>query len=171
MLMLRSALGGFDGAWQRFTAASAPGMPPELVYVPLTEALWWAVSLDCGFEDLAGQGLGWPNLGAYRDARRNDKSGRVLVGLRFARDRCGHQLALAVLEDGLRAPLRFPITTGCLFRWRPSDQLPLPAAQNLRDQAERIRPEYDTWLAGRPAAITVESAAKWFAHAANTAGI
>jgi len=119
----------------------------------------------------ASQGIGWKNRGAYREARNKDTSGRVLRGVRFARDRCGHQLALAALEAGLRAPLRFPNTPGAFFRWRPSDELPLPTDEKRREQAEKIREYYDTWLAGRPAIMTVESAAKWFAHAVSVAAI
>lgn len=65
--MLSTALSGFDGARRRFDAAAVSGTAPELVYVPLAEALWWAVSLDDGFEELAAsQGLDWKNKDAYR---------------------------------------------------------------------------------------------------------
>jgi hypothetical protein len=61
----------------------------------LAEALWWAVSVGDGFKGLAAlQRFGWPNNGAYRNDRDNDPDGRVLEGVRYARDRCGHQLAI-----------------------------------------------------------------------------
>lgn len=170
--MLRAALAGFDGARDRFQAAAVPGALPELVFAPLAEALWWAVSVDDGFKELAAtQALGWPNKGAYQVARDKDPDGRVLEGVRYARDRCGHQLALAALEDHLRPPFSLPNVLGPAFRWRPSDQLPQPAGKNELANANKKRPRYDTWLAKRPASMAVESAAKWFAYAAGAAGI
>jgi hypothetical protein len=170
--MLHTALGGFDGARGRFHAAAVPGARPELVFVPLAEALWWAVSVDDGFKELAAlQGLGWSNNGAYRNDRDNDADGRVLEGVRYARDRCGHQLALAALEGGLTSPFRLPNTLGPAFRWRTSDQLPQPTDKSAFANAEKKRPHYDTWLAKRPASMAVESAAKWFTHAVTKSGI
>jgi hypothetical protein len=170
--MLRAALAGFDGARDRFHVAAVPGARPELVFVPLAEALWWAVSVDDGFKELAErQGLGWANKGAYRNDRDNDPDGRVLEGVRYARDRCGHQLALAALEGELTLPFHLPNTLGPAFRWRPSDQFPQPTDKNAFANAEKKRPCYDTWLAKRPASMAVESAAKWFAHAVSKSGI
>jgi len=171
--MLHAALSGFDGARQRLLAASQPGAAPPHVFAPLTETLWWTVSADDSFEELTDTRVitYWRSRADYRQARNADESGRVLAGLRYARDRCGHQLALIALEDGLRLPFALPNATGQAFRWRPSAQLPQPRSNSRRAQAERMRPGYDTWLAGRPAAMTVESAANWFAHAASEAGI
>ncbi len=106
-LMLRAVLTGFDGARHRLNTAAVPGAPPEAVYVPLAEALWWAVIVDNGFEELANTGglHRWPTRKHRQDTRNADRSGRVLVGLRYARDRCGHQPALMALEDGWRLPL------------------------------------------------------------------
>jgi hypothetical protein len=169
--MLRAALAGFDGARHRLNGAAVPGVPPESVYVPLAEALWWAVIVDNGFEELADarELSNWPTKKQYQDARNTDPSGRVLVGLRYARDRCGHQPALIALEDGLRLPFRLPNAFGVSFRWLPSDQLPQPQQKNHQKRAKEMRPAYNTWLAGRPAAMTVESAAMWFTRAAEEA--
>jgi hypothetical protein len=93
-----------------------------------------------------------------------------LIGVRYARDRCGHQLAMAALEDGLRPP-RLPNAAGAFFRWRPSGQLPQPVDDRRRQQAERIRLSYDLWPAGRPAEMSVDAAAGWFAHSADKVGV
>lgn len=171
--MLEVALLGFDCARQRFLATSRLGAAPDHVFVPLTEALWWTVSADDGFADLADSGAiaSWPSKADYRAARNRDTSGRVLAGLRYARDRCGHQLALVAVEDRLRFPFGLPNTTGQAFRWRPSAQIPQPAEPGRQNQAQRWRPSYDSLLAGRPAAMAVESAAMWFACASKLAGI
>jgi hypothetical protein len=171
--MLEVALLGFDSARQRFLAASRSGATPDVVFVPLTEALWWTVSADDGFAELADSGAiaTWPSKSDYHAARNADTSGRVLAGLRYARDRCGHQLALIAVEDGLRFPFRLPNATGQAFRWRPSAQIPQPREPGRQNQAQRWRPSYDSLLAGRPAAMAVESAANWFASASNLAEI
>jgi hypothetical protein len=167
--MLRAALMGFESAQQRFRTKATPGTAPEEVFVPLTEALWWAVSADDGFEDLARRGCGYrPNVGNYREARGKDQFGRVLPGLRYARDRCGHQRALVAVEDELRLPFALPAVLGEFFRWRSSDQLP-PADPKFR--SEGLRPDYDDLLAGRPASEALESAAKWFAQEKDSAGL
>ncbi len=167
--MLRAALRGFGGARQRFLAIATPGAAPEDVFVLLTEALWWAVTADDGFEDLARSGYGYrANVGAYRDARGRDPYGRVLLGLRYARDRCGHQRALVAVEHGLGFPIAFPVVFGEFFRWRRSAQLPV---SGRRVASERLRSQYDNLLAGRPAAAALESAAKWFAQEQGIAGL
>lgn len=167
-LMVRAALEGFEAARQRLDAVAAPGARPDAVFAPLAEALWWTVSANDGIEDLAEGGAleRWSSKSAYREERDRDSSGRVLAGLRYARDRCGHQLALAALEDGLRLPFRLPNTTGMFFRWRPSDNLPQPRNKQHREQADKMRPAYDTWLSGNPATMTITSAARWFTYAA-----
>ena len=158
--MLRAALKGLGSAWQRFLDQASPGAAAEDVFVPLSEALWWTVSADDGFEHLARTDPGYrPNLGDYRQARGKDRYGRVLCGLRYARDRCGHQRALVAVETGLTFPIAFPVAFGEFFRWRRSDQLPPP---DPKFRGAALRSDYDSLLAGRPASQTLEAAAKWF---------
>jgi hypothetical protein len=167
--MLRAALKGFRTARQRFLAQAAPGAAPEDVFVPLSEALWWTVSADDGFEHLARTDPGYrPNLGDYRQARDKDQHGLVLRGLRYARDRCGHQRALVAVETGLTFPIAFPVAFGEFFRWRRSDQLPPP---DPKFQSAALQPAYDSLLAGRPASQTLETAAKWFEQEQSRAGL
>jgi hypothetical protein len=167
--MLRTALRGFGMARQRFVSVAAPGTPPEDVFIPLSEALWWAVIADDGFEDLAGIGTGYrPNLGDYKTSRSKDPHGQVLNGMRYARDRCGHQRALVAAEDDLTLPFTGPIMMGKFFRWRRSDQLP-PADPRFR--SKQLQPEYDRLLAGRLASESLEAATKWFAQEYARAGL
>lgn len=167
--MLRAALRGFESARQRFLSEATPGAAPEDVFIPLSEALWWAVTADDGFDDLARTGKGHrSNPGEYRTARSKDPHGRVLNGLRYARDRCGHQRALVAMEQDLTLPFAPPVTLGKFFRWRRSDQLP-PADQKFR--SKNLQPEYDRLLAGRLASESLESAAKWFAVEHANAGL
>jgi hypothetical protein len=167
--MLRTALRGFEGARQRFVSEAAPGAAPEDVFIPLSEALWWAVTADDGFEDLARNGEGsHPNVGAYRSAKSKDPHGRVLSGLRYARDRCGHQRAPVAVEQDLTLPFTLPVTLGKFFRWRQSDQLP---TADRKFRSNELQPDFDRLLAGRLASEFLESAAKWFALEHASAGL
>ena len=75
--MLKAALNGFANALERLRAASATA---EEMFISLSEALWWAVSVDDGFEDLARNDQSYrPNLGDYRAARNNDNEGQFLT--------------------------------------------------------------------------------------------
>lgn len=155
--MLGTALRAFHSAKRRFEASSNTPTPlAEDLYIPLAESLWWAVSVDEGFARIDG-----PDYGTERDA---DTSGRIFRGLKYARNRCGHQRALAIKEQGLALPARLPFTLGVYFRWRPLADLP-PADPAFRDA--RGARTYEEWLAGRPATRTLEAMAQWFAHAQN----
>jgi hypothetical protein len=166
--MLRAALMGFERAHQRFLSEATRGAAPEDVFVPLSEALWWTVSTDEGFTDLAQLPNGYRANPRYSDARDSDQFGRVLRGLRYARNRCGHQRALVAVEKGLSVPFSVPFTLGEFFRWRPSSELPAPDAKFSDDKGRQI---YDTLLAGRPASQALDSTARWFAQERSIAGL
>jgi len=151
--MLDVALIGFHRAVARANDHQHD-TPPEEVFIPLTEALWWAVSVDEGFRDLYGE--------AYERARDEDYRGQVLRGARFARNRLGHQRALAIRRtDGLVSPLVSPMRAN-EFVWRPIGELPEPG-QPDPNGAEMYRRH----LIGKPARVTLDSCAQWFGHAQN----
>jgi hypothetical protein len=132
----------------------------EDVFIPLTEALWWACSVDEGFEDLDGTG--------YKTDRDQDTRGRVLRGLRYARNRCGHQRAMIVERSyGHTFPVTFPLTYTPFFTWRPLNELP-PPDPKFRDQEGKDA--YRKSLARKPAADTLDYTAQWFATAQNRPG-
>ncbi|RKS76502.1 hypothetical protein BZB76_1858 [Actinomadura pelletieri DSM 43383] len=154
--MLAAALDGFGAARDRFLAASTIRNALAVkVFVPLTEALWWTVTVDDGFEARVA------NLGAFRQARNADTDGKTVRGLRWVRNRCGHQRALAADYGGgisypRSLPKAFPAWT---FRWRPVAELPSPPS-SVNDKA--LEAEYVQHLAGQPAAETLDAAARWF---------
>jgi hypothetical protein len=65
------------------------------------------------------------------------------------------------VETGLTLPFALPMVLGDFFRWRRSDQLP---PSDPKFQSAALRSDYDSHLAGRPAAHTLDSAAQWFAQ-------
>lgn len=156
--MLKTALNGFANAFKRLRAASATA---EEVFISLSEALWWAVSVDDGFEDLARNDQSYrPNLGDYRTARNNDREGQVLRALRYARDRCGHQRALVTSAWSPIVAALIP-KGDALFSicWRTSADLPSP---DPRFDSETLRAEYDRLLGGWPADEALWAAKIWF---------
>lgn len=156
--MLKAALTGFIKAHERLEAASAT---TEGLFISLSEALWWAVSVDDGFEDLARNDQSYrPNLGDYRAARNNDNEGQFLRALRYARERCGHQRALVTSAWSPRVATLVPKSQGLpIICWRTSADLPPP---DPRFESETLRTEYDRLLAGWQADEALWAAKIWF---------
>jgi hypothetical protein len=152
MFMLETAILGFHQARVRFLRHGAEAVA-ESVFVPLSEAMWWAVSVHEGFIEVGGQD--------YR-RMRDEFGGRVLRGAKFARNRLGHQRALAVERvDGIILPAAPPFRM-FEFVWRPAAELPPP---------DRLIPTelacYENYLAGKPARQTLDSCAAWLEHCRN----
>ncbi|ACU77740.1 hypothetical protein Caci_8927 [Catenulispora acidiphila DSM 44928] len=145
------ALEGFRQAAARYQVAVDASEDAAVVFTPLAEALMWAISIDETFFKVDDQ--------PYRDARDGDADGRYLQALRYARNRCTHQLALVAERKGLAPPFRPPITLGLLFRWRPVSELP-PPDPRFRDP--RGETAYDELLAKNPADQAIVHADAWF---------
>jgi hypothetical protein len=156
--MLKASLNGFTSAHERFEAASATA---EELFISLSGALWWAVSVDDGFEDLAGNDQSYrPNLGDYREARDNDNEGQFIRALRYARNRCGHQRALMTSAWLPGVAALVPKGDGLpLICWRTSADLPSP---DPRFESKTLRAEYDRLLGGWPADEALCAAKVWF---------
>jgi hypothetical protein len=170
---LQTALRGFDEAHQRLRGVLTPisQASPAEIFIPLCETLWWAVAVDDGFEAIADSGGGHrPNSGDYKSARNSDPSGQVLRALRFARDRCGHHRAFAVVATpfGTVGPVVHPMASSGFLIWRPSTDLPQPDPKH--DQPT-LKAEYDRLLAGRFPGDAVDSTADWFAREQLAAGL
>jgi hypothetical protein len=157
---LKAALNGFASAFKRLQPVTGPSATAERIFIAWSEVLWWAVSVDDGFEDLARNDQSYrPNLGDYRAARNSDSEGQILRALRYARDRCGHQRALVTSSWG-------PALLACLdeddelpVSWRKSADLPPP---DPRFDSETLRAEYDRLLAGWPADEALWMVKIWF---------
>ena len=145
------ALEGFRQAGGRYRVAADASEDAAFVFSPLAEALMWAVSIDETFFKLDDQ--------RYRNARDVDIDGRYLQALRYARNRCTHQLALVAERKGLAPPFRPPITLGLLFRWRPGSELPPPDPKFKDPGGEAM---YDELLAKDPADQAIVHADAWF---------
>lgn len=147
---------GYTAATSRFHAA-AKTRDATAAFIPLFEALNWAVALD----DRAAKhwtprgeklGLGWREW--VRDAE-------IMAGVRFLRNSVHHQWsdALVLDERGMTFPMTFPAV---FFEWRwcAASDLPAPEAGHRRDvSGEEV---YQRLLEGRPARLTLETLAEVF---------
>lgn len=142
------ALLGFWSASQRLIAHTELG---HEAYAAAGEALFWACVCDEGFESLLGD--------RYANARDQDYEGRVLRGIRWARNRMTHQRAM-VLDQHYGAELdsaildRAVLGTRDHLKWVASDQVPPGRHDAGRDV-------YDARLGGQPVEQAVEACRSW----------
>jgi hypothetical protein len=139
---------GFAGAAGRFNDATK-GCDPTAAFIPLFEALNWAVALD----DRAakrwtpeGKVLGW-------EWREKVPGAEIMRGVRFVRNSVHHDWSDALtLDKGGRAyPKTFPVVY-FEWRWRAAGELPEPGR---KDKAgEEV---YGQELEGQPARVTLET--------------
>ncbi|MBC7594728.1 MAG: hypothetical protein H7288_12440 [Kineosporiaceae bacterium] len=104
---------GLARAIQRYDAAKASAAHDrDDLLIPCLEALWWARALD---EHL--------DAGDYRARRDANEAGRVLGGIRWARNRGNHDFT-PVLEwqDGLTWPATWPVNWGD-YKWVSTEDL------------------------------------------------
>ena len=115
-------LNGYSQADQRFKSARL-GRDQAATFLPLFEALNWAVALD----DFVAEhwhpggeprGLGWRDW-------LDEEGAAVVQGMRFVRNRVHHQWAKAVRFDsrGFQFPMELPLVFH-EWCWLPSQSLP-----------------------------------------------
>lgn len=165
IVTFRVLLSGYEQAVGRFNRASRSRDAGQ-VFVPLFEALNWAVALD----DQArkhyapeGQSLGW-------DWRARVDGGDAVRAVRCARNRVHHQWADALtLSDGLSAPLVAPIVAH-EWRWKRFGDLPLsdpPKGQSAARASQEAEFDYERLLADRPARVALGQLRAPFGHLAD----
>jgi hypothetical protein len=142
--------------------------------VPLAEALWWAVSIDEGLKKL--------NTG-YAALLESDPMGPVMRGLRYARNRIGHQRALVIKRrwfetfsqtaDGRwvetfeqNAEGRWVEKFQQDFAWRRLEELPGPPPRQGDPQGAA---GYESRLQGCWARDTLDECNRWLESAVSEA--
>ncbi len=147
---------GYASATSRFHEA-AKTRDATAAFVPLFEALNWAVALD----DRAAKhwtphgeplGLGW---------RESVQDAEIMEGVRFVRNSVHHQWsdALVLDERGMTFPMTFPAV---FFEWRWCSARDLPEPEPGRRRDEAGEEVYRQLLEGQPARLTLETLARAF---------
>jgi hypothetical protein len=152
---------GFRAACERLHT-TGPAANAADAFVALAEVLWWAVSLDEGY-----QAQDSPN---YTRRRNADPDGRLWQGVRFARNRAGHQRLVMVRRqpgaelDSLVLGVS-PLGTVTELVWRPAVELPI----DPRYPDHKGRRVYEQALQGRTVRETIDALRRWFDKAAGRA--
>ncbi|KIH97629.1 hypothetical protein LP52_18155 [Streptomonospora alba] len=148
---LELALSGFNGAVVRYREEVSKHDGTDVgALVPVTEALWWAISVD---EEYRKEYADW-----YKSRRDQDRDGRLMLGVRYARNRCGHQRAIAInRHNGMAWPAHWPSRWGAVT-WKQE----LPPADNPNQ--EHGKDVYWEHLAGRDVGNTLVAVENWFAR-------
>jgi hypothetical protein len=145
-------LGGYEQAVGRFDQICRM-RDSRQVFLPLFEALNWAVALDDQARDHyapEGKPLGW----AWRS---RVAGGEFVSAVRCARNRVHHQWADALtLSEGFSAPLMAPIVAH-EWRWRRLADLPPSDPPKGRAAAKALEAEsaYERLLADHPARVVL----------------
>ncbi len=144
----RFALRGLIGAVQAIETDTAT---PQIA---AGQGAFWAAAIDEQLKPL-------PWYGSQRD---KDGDGRVLPGLRLARNGVTHGAVVVARTAGLAFPL---FADGALdfgpWIWKPLDEL-LDGwpPQGRAAEVEREKASYDLTISQRPLAEPLERAARWF---------
>lgn len=146
---LRLAETAFQAACKRFVEGR---FDLEQAFASSGEVLLWAASLDEGYTELLGD--------TYKAARDGSADGRILPGVRWARNRVAHQQALALtkvygaeLGHLVLGESRLGVATHII--WRNADEL----RPGRNDGGRAV---YERDLQGQPIADAVARLQAWF---------
>ncbi|MFI5954350.1 hypothetical protein [Cryptosporangium sp. NPDC051539] len=144
-----AAHGRFQHDHQRLEAAR--------IYASFGETLWWIFALDEHYRH------GRSDPKDYEQHRNEDPHGRVVAGLRLARNRVGHQLT-QMLEHPMERlaeeqRLSDPFAHFAQLVFRPFEHLPDPDRGFERENQVKA---YKTFLVGRPARYVLRDANYFF---------
>jgi hypothetical protein len=157
---LAAALEGFEEAQIRFRDDARERAQPEKLFVPLCEALWWTASVDDGLMELSDSSHNYYATPAdYQNARDADPNGQIMLGVIYARNRCGHQRAIATTVRLPTPGSPIPMVLGAVFTWLPASQLPPPDPAHPNTALRQV---YDTRLAGQPVEASIGAVKRWF---------
>jgi hypothetical protein len=137
-------------------------------YSSLGETLWWIVALDEHYRNQRKQA-------AYLKLLKSDEDGYVIPGLRLARNRIGHGLALMLEGPDGRSPFSTPPPARVTLKtvqWRRLEDLPA-VSSSIAETEKNMRPVYHDHLEGNPVRFALRHARRFFVqrHSAIDAAI
>ena len=124
-------------------------------FASLGETLWWIFALDEHY---------WHrDQPAYEPLRNYDEDGFIIPGLRLARNRVGHGLALMLEDPDGRPPFSAPPSRVTIrlsqLRWRQLENLP-PVEEAHKSAIQQA--VYQDHLAGNPVRFGLRHASRFF---------
>lgn len=147
------ALQGVVGAadrYRRAREAEAGTDTAARLSVPLAEALWWARALEEQLED-------WES---YKDRRRSDSLGQVMIGIRYARNPAGHQRSGSCCLTGPGSRFRFACAPASVTT--SGGNSPTYRQHRRTSPDHKGQEAYAGLLAGQPVSNTLDDAEAWF---------
>lgn len=143
------ALRAFERASTRLVAERHD---EERAYGAAGEALFWAIVCDEGYESLLDRTK-------YRRARNADSDGRVMLGIRWARNRMTHQRAL-VIRKHYGAELDSMILDKAVLDTR--DHMLWASAESVPQGSDDFgRDVYVERLQGKPVEESIKACRRW----------
>jgi hypothetical protein len=132
----------------KLTVTAILSVSPQPVWVRVGSALLWVCALDEQFRSDS----------AYNTSRNVDIDGRVIPGMRFARDRAAHGIEVITSEGGLRYPLFADGTLDYSPKWMPRNSMQTAPPGDRREQVD----SFDNYLIGASVYDTFNAAVRWF---------
>jgi len=150
---LKLALDALEQAYQRLQQYR---LDIRRAYAPPGETLFWALSCDEGFEELIG-------AGTYETMKASDPDGQILGGIKWARNRVGHQRALILRRQYGTVPGKWILGLGVLgtvddMLWADTSTIP-PGRSAIG------RSTYANRMSGHPVIEAIASARRWLTEA------
>lgn len=142
--MVRLTIQGFQEA--RARVAAAPETAAEAMFIPLTEASWWAICVDEAFDKAPG----------YRSKRNTSPEGQTVAGLHYARSALGHHRTFIAELGPPTLPFTLPARIEEAPRWVHVEDLP------TFDEGKWARQYYVSHVAERTVLETLADADAWF---------
>ena len=138
-------------------------MDVELTNISAVEAVNWICALDERLEvtDPSGQ---------YRPQRDADERGRVVLGVRYVRDRHMHQVVVSAKHDGVDFFASFPPQLSAGVVWRPAVDMPGSDKPNSAENVRR-RLAYERYLQHQATWHALNASGLWLTDAVRARGI
>lgn len=149
----------FDVLFRYFvTSLEATKMEASDIYLAVANTAVWASALDEALSQAPDARVN------YKSARDADEAGRVVLGLRLARNGFIHGEQFAIEAQGLDYPLSYPLSFGPL-RWKRYEDLTRTWTPKVREPLlSAMRISYEDEVAGELAIDPLVRAHRWFAQ-------
>jgi len=148
----------FELLYRYFTTSldSVDDAPGDEFELAIANSVIWACILDEALENRLGR--------SYTDTRSGNRSGRVLDGLRLARNAIVHGQTFAIRPGGMAFPLDYPLYYGPPV-WKSAAELMRSWTPRFQGPGfQRLRATYEQEIAGTNIGAPLWTAREWLDH-------